>query len=290
MAFFILYDMKIQLINFFIKVFTAIVRFSKKRLTALYELKYFTEFEERPDDIYIVTYPKSGTTWMQMILYTLIYQKEPDFKHIYDVSPWLSNEAFKHNSCEKVNKLPSPRFFKSHDPYEKFTPGFEGKIIYVYRDVLDLAVSYFYHKKHYNNPDIMMDELLEDSFNETKNFNWFTFHKNWLENKHNYPVFYISYEDLKTDFEGAVIQIARYLKIELTTETIELAKKYASFEYMKAHEEKFGEQPENNQPMVYNQFIRKGNIGEGKAELTDEQKKYLLSKYEEHIAPLINRQ
>jgi hypothetical protein len=279
--------MKIKILNFFIDLFSKLHEFSKRRLDSLYELKYFTEFEERDSDIYIVTYPKSGTTWMQMILYMLIHKKEPDFEHIYDVSPWLSNEAFMRNSCERVNQLPSPRFFKSHDRYDKFTPGFSGKIIYVYRDVYDLAVSYYYHRKHYNKADIKMDELLDDAFNSSKEFNWFSFHKNWLTNKHNFPVFYISYENLKNDFEDAVMQIARYLNITTTPEFIEMVKKYASFEYMKANETKFGEQPEKTPKMVYNQFIRKGTSGEGKTELTEDQKKYLQDKYNEIIAPLI---
>lgn len=279
--------MKIKIINILIKLFTAIGRFSKNRIDALYEFKYFTQFEERKDDIYIVTYPKSGTTWVQMILYVLINQKKPDFNHIYDVSPWLSNEAFKRKSVEKVNILPSPRFFKSHDRYEKFTPGFEGKIIYVYRDVLDLTVSYYYHKKHYNDLNITVDQLIDDSFNTQKPYNWFTFHKNWLLNKNKHQIFYISYENLKSDFEQAAIQIAKFLKIKTDLKVIEMAKKYASFEYMKANEIKFGEQPEKEHQAIFNQFIRKGAVGEGKLELTENQKQKLIENYNKIIAPIL---
>lgn len=279
--------MKIKFINLLIQFFTAIGRFSKSRLDALYEFKYFTQFEERKDDIYIVTYPKSGTTWVQMILYVLINQKEPDFNHIYDVSPWLSNEAFKRKSVERVNKLPSPRFFKSHDRYEKFTSGFEGKIIYVYRDMLDLTVSYYYHKKYYNDSEITIDQLIDDSFNSQKPYNWFTFHKNWLLNKNKHPIFYISYEKLKSDFEEAIIQIAGFLNIKIDVKVVEMVKKYASFEYMKNNEIKFGEQPEHKHQAVFNQFIRKGKVGEGKLELTENQKQKLIENYNKIIAPIL---
>lgn len=284
---FYFYKMKKAIINFLIKLFTSVGKFAKKRLNALYELKYFIEFEDRKDDIYIVTYPKSGTTWMQMIIYLLIYKKEPDFDHIYNVSPWLSNEAFKRSSAKRVNELPSPRFFKSHDRYDKFVPGFKGKIIYVYRNVFDLTVSYFYHKKHYNDSKLELQQLIDESFNPSKEYNWFNYHEKWLINKNNHPIFYVSYENLKLDLEGAIKQLAQFLEIPLSDELLELVKKYASFEYMKANEQKFGEQPEEKHQMVYNQFIRKGEVGSGKEELTDEQRNFLTEKYKEIIEPLI---
>jgi hypothetical protein len=40
------------------------------------------EFVPRLDDIFIVTYPRSGTTWMQMILYQLTTDGALDFPHI----------------------------------------------------------------------------------------------------------------------------------------------------------------------------------------------------------------
>ena len=52
-------------------------------------LMYQMRFGEREDDIYIVSYPKSGTTRMQMLLYQLTTDGNMDFDHIDDISPWL---------------------------------------------------------------------------------------------------------------------------------------------------------------------------------------------------------
>ncbi len=46
------------------------------------------DFNIRPDDIFIVTYPRSGTTWMQMILYQLTTDGKMNFPHISKVCPW----------------------------------------------------------------------------------------------------------------------------------------------------------------------------------------------------------
>ena len=44
--------------------------------------QYKMKFGQRDSDIYIVSYPKSGTTKMQMILYQLTTEGHMDFNHI----------------------------------------------------------------------------------------------------------------------------------------------------------------------------------------------------------------
>src|SRR5262249_49561577 len=58
----------------------------------LLELKHF-KFVPRPDDIFIVTYPRSGTTWMQMILYQLTTDGNMDIPHIAERCPWFERST-----------------------------------------------------------------------------------------------------------------------------------------------------------------------------------------------------
>lgn len=46
--------------------------------------KLMQDFGARETDIYVVTFPKSGTTLMQMIIYQLTTQGNMDFQHLYD--------------------------------------------------------------------------------------------------------------------------------------------------------------------------------------------------------------
>ena len=103
-------------------------------------------FGERKDDIYISTYPKSGTTVMQMILYHLTTDGSMDFNHIYDVSPWIRNASFR---SQKPPNLPSPRLIKTHDHYKDFDKNTKGRFIYVYRNGMDVAVSHFHQETNY---------------------------------------------------------------------------------------------------------------------------------------------
>lgn len=231
---------------------------------------YFVGFEDRDDDIYIVTFLKSGTTWMQVILYNMLTDGNMDFEHIYDVSPWPSNQAFIGEKVEKINNLPSPRILKSHDLYDRFDSNSKAKFIHIIRDGKDVAVSLYHHNKNYLDYTTTLDKTFEQYFTGNKNgLDWFYYNKEWIENKNNLNVLYISYEQLKLDFNNTITKIADFLNIELTEQKIKNIKEHSSFEYMKEHEAKFGEVSKDKK--IYNQFIRNGNIGEGKKDLSQEQ-------------------
>ena len=272
--------------NFKYRILTALENFIKKvnqntakSLIEIRKYKYFMGFEEREADIYVTTFLKSGTTWMQMILYQMVGKGGADFDHIYDVAPWVHNEAYLGKSPERVNKLPSPRIIKSHDPYERFDKNVKGRFIFVYRNGQDVAVSLYYHIQSYENPDVTFDENFDKYF-KAGEYNWFSFTKQWLKNEHDFPILYISYEALKNDFEGTVRRIADFLEVTLTPEILDNIATYTTFEYMKQHETKFGERPQKMDRRRFDQFIRKGSLGEGKKYLNDEQ----LKAYEEKFS------
>src|SRR5262245_3833885 len=75
-------------------------------------LKYL-DYAPRPDDIFIVTYPRSGTTWMQMILYQLTTDGNMNFPHITQHCPWFERSL---KAGKGFDTLPAPRLFKSHLP------------------------------------------------------------------------------------------------------------------------------------------------------------------------------
>src|SRR5262249_13623462 len=111
---------------------------------ATLELRRF-KFVPRPDDIFIVTYPRSGTTWMQMILYQLTTDGSMEIPHIAQHSPWFERSP---DSEQGYEERAAPRIFKSHLPFEQVPKG-PGRYIYVARDGRDVAVSYFnFYRSH----------------------------------------------------------------------------------------------------------------------------------------------
>ncbi|MBL0309454.1 MAG: sulfotransferase domain-containing protein [Bacteroidetes bacterium] len=244
-------------------------------------MKYELLFGERDDDIYVVTFLKAGTTWMQMILYQLTTDGAMNFKHIYDVSPWLRNLADRNGT---IPDLLSPRIVKTHDPYNKVDKNKKGKYIFVVRDGLDVANSLYHHRKNYNSTKITFQESFEMSFRDEDDSNWFKFHEQWLRNKNKLPILYVRYEDLQQNFVQELFRIAKFLGIELKPEHINRIQEHCSFDFMKQHESKFGEQPNvEKHEIVYNQFIRTGKMGEGEKVISEADKEYFYKRFNFHL-------
>jgi hypothetical protein len=86
-----------------------------------------TEFVARNDDVYVVNYPRSGTTWMQFMLYRLAAGNDLDFSHISQVSPWFERSlAIGSMTAANFERFPSPRIMKSHLPYGWLDRGRSG--------------------------------------------------------------------------------------------------------------------------------------------------------------------
>jgi hypothetical protein len=99
-----------------------------------------------PDDVYIVTYPKSGTTWTQQIAKLIKNNGVDNGVELATTIKWLAKDG--PASCKDV---PPPRYLKSHDTYEMIH-GVEptaspAKYVYIARNPKDVAVSYYHHLK-----------------------------------------------------------------------------------------------------------------------------------------------
>jgi hypothetical protein len=83
---------------------------------SLFELKHF-KYVARPDDIFIATYPRSGTTWMQMILYQLTTDGEMDMPHMAQHCPWFERSM---NSAQGFDNRPSRGSLRPICPIARF--------------------------------------------------------------------------------------------------------------------------------------------------------------------------
>ncbi|XP_061449800.1 sulfotransferase 2B1-like isoform X2 [Rhineura floridana] len=164
-------------------------------------LNFASTFQFCGSDVLLVTYPKSGTTWMQEIL-TLIYsdgdprpaKTTPNWAR----TPWLEHIHFK----ELLQETEGPRLLTTHMPPQVLAASLrkaKPKVIHLVRNPKDVAVS-FYHFCRMANffPDPgSFDEFLLAFLDGTVHYgSWFEHTKGWLNCKEELDVFYITYEEL----------------------------------------------------------------------------------------------
>ena len=247
-------------------------------MEALLQVKIYTkEFDYRDDDIYVSSFMKSGTTVMQMMVYQLMTDGNMDFKHIYDVSPWLEQAVDQNRS---LRKLPSPRIMKTHADYKFFPKQAKGKIIYVVRNGMDVAVSMYHQYRDLELMNMDWDKFLNTVF---KRKSWFTHVEEWLENKKGLDIFYVKYEDLTQNPRKTIDALSQYLGIQPSEETIQRTIERCSFQFMKENEAKFGPRKPVEDKRRYDQFIRKGESNKGQLQFNDAQREWYTSLYNKHL-------
>lgn len=245
----------------------------------------YLEYTARPDDVFIVSYPRSGTTWLQMIVYQLTTDGSMDFAHIGEVCPWFERVAL---NKRNIHRMPSPRVFKSHLPYI-WIPKRICRYIYVARDGRDVAVSFYhFYKSHFRYSGSFSDFYRRFMRGWVVWGSWFYHVSQWWKHRHKLNVLFLRYEDMVADLEGTIRKIIAFLELEIPEERLPEIIRRCSFQFMKEHEEKFDFAFELllEQGMTPSTFLRVGRAGGWPSYFSPEQSARYDEKFERSVGRL----
>ncbi len=192
----------------------------------------YMDFVPRPDDIFIVTCPRSGTTWMQNILYQLTTDGDIESFVLDEFSPYFE---YPHAEMRDYEELPSPRILKSHLPY-RYMP--KAKCIYVARDGRDVAVSYFHSHLNRKMPFCQFFELFLQNKTDWLE-GYFEHVRGWYAHKDDPNILFLKYEDLSRDLAGSVRKVIDFCGFEIPPERLPGILERCSFAYMREHQLRF---------------------------------------------------
>ncbi|KAH0626446.1 hypothetical protein JD844_001424 [Phrynosoma platyrhinos] len=197
-------------------------------------------FQVRDDDIFNVTYQKSGTVWMLEILSLIRSNGDPSWCRTvpnWDRGPWF--ETVLGYRIAQTNN--SPRIISSHLPAQLFAKSFfksKAKIIYTVRNPKDVLVSLYHFAsmfRPYKDPGTL-DQFLDVFLKGDVPFgSWFDHVKGWMNLKDKENFFFITYEELQEDLRGSVVRICQFLGKDLDDAAIDSVVANASFEAMKSN-------------------------------------------------------
>ena len=246
-------------------------------------MKEMTHYQ---DDVWIITYPKSGITWTSQIVKLIHSKGVQDNIKVTTTVPWLEAERF--TGDVPLEDLPRPRAFRSHFPYDKFPCGpphsLPSKFIYVMRNPKDLVVSHFnFVCLHGMLSNITWDQFWMKFINGTYIYgDTFDHVLSWWAHRDSPNILVLTYEDMKKDLPQAVSKIASFLQVDLSLEVVQKIADLTTFDKMKTDAtanyswEKLFDNKEGKPS-----FLRKGKVGDWKNHLTAEESAAIDKKYAE---------
>lgn len=247
-------------------------------------------FRSQPNDILLATYPKSGTTWLKALLFSIknwTSVNHPDQNPLLTASPHeLVPMLESYAANNPTNPRPSNSLMHTHIPYNSLPESTKSsgcRIVYVFRDPKDVLVScwHFVNKlKPEAIPQISLAEAFEQFSKGVSPYGPYWDHVlgywrasiEWPER-----VFFLRYEDLKKEPCFHTKRLVEFLghpfvaeeKVEsLVSEVVE----FCSFEKLSNLEvNKTGSHSGFGFSVIENKiFFRQGEVGDSKNHLASE--------------------
>ena len=246
----------------------------------------FRGYVPGPQDVFVMTYAKSGTNWMMQIAHQLIYHGKGEYDHLHDLVPWpdtlampgpLKKYAIPLEEATHWRSAPEQlRVIKTHFNWDMLPHSDKARYIAVIRDPKDIFVSSYHfirdgiYGRSMPTVETWLDLFLSPDF--PIGGSWAVNTAGYWAERHRPNILVASFKDMKRDLRGTVNQVARFLGIDVGDDIIDEVCRLSSFAYMKSIDQKFaiGKMIAWREPGV---MIRKGAQGGSSEMLTPAQQR-----------------
>ncbi|CAF0973550.1 unnamed protein product [Didymodactylos carnosus] len=263
----------------------------------LESLYFALSYQARADDLFIVTYPRSGTTWMQNIVYNLQTGGQPfdaDRDHFFEQNPTLELDGEL-----GIEIMQRPGAIKTHLPMDRVSNHPLAKYICVIRNPKDVCVSYYvFYNMLGEVPKLEFDQFFQYFIDGRLLLNdYFEVLRSTWQRRNEDNVLLVSYEDMRTDLRSVICKVANFINIVLSDELLEQVMQHSSFDYMKdkfdaerrMFEAKIIENTEDKIAAAQRRekfiaesemkIVRKGEINDWKSFMTPEQSRRIYDRF-----------
>ena len=229
----------------------------------------------RSTDVFLCTYPKSGTTWLGFMIAQILKpdpKEQIDLKSMGQYVPDVNLLYTQRGSLEQYSQMSDPRFFLCHAACDLNLP----KVVYVIRDPRDVMVSYWHYQKFLKKDyqQSLADFICDDSHWPCE---WDEHVASWLLPTTHPNLLMVRYEELHEDGGNVLRAVLDFAGVRYTNRAISAAVEASRFDRMRAAEERFGVHGKAGDQRE--RFVRKGRIGSWRVEMNADEQRLLQQKY-----------
>ncbi|MFP3938091.1 MAG: sulfotransferase domain-containing protein [Phycisphaerae bacterium] len=206
-----------------------------------------------PRDVFIASYPRSGSTWVRFLLANLVARgsEQIDFQTLPRYVPDLHIEE----QWRTIRNMHSPRLLKTHElPSRRFR-----RVIYLLRDGRDVAVSHYLYLCGLDRFDGSFLDFVRNT--DIGPARWAKHVSSWLETPGRPAVFTVRYEDLLADTADELRRMAEFAELPTDEKNVERAVTRSNFAVMKKLQDTAGRPYDDTEGMEH---VRKGTAGQWK--------------------------
>ena len=225
------------------------------------------------NDVFVASYPRSGSTWLRFMLFEILTQKDAEFDDVNRYIPDVGGQR------HAVALLPNQgRLIKTHEP---FRPDYR-RAIYIFRDGRDVALSEYGYQKAQGWIDRSFDDYLKMFVKGNASYygSWQEHVRSWIESPLNArgDLMLVSYRELKQKSETTLTRIAEFLKVRVPAQVIQNAIRNNNLQNMRKKEDRapqIGYDPRTKSIPEEKRFVRSGTVDGWRERLTPAQAEFL---------------
>lgn len=265
----------------------------------------FFNFKAKSSDTWVISYPRSGTTWTQELVWLLsnnldyetagkitLAERFPFLEFSMFNHPevtkallnWNKADPVKQQLCKEIARpgyqvleaLPSPRFIKTHFPLSLLPNVLDSgcKIVYVARNPKDVAVSWYIQNKAFITQGYIGE--FPEFWNYFKNDltawspYWEHLKEAWNQRNHKNLLF-LFYEELQADFLATIKRVSKFLNKSYNDEELKTLIEYLDIKNFKNNPMvNFEELQDCGILLMKGVFVRQGQNGNWKSVFSKE--------------------
>jgi Sulfotransferase domain len=212
-------------------------------------------------DVFLASYPRSGSTWLRFMMLEILTGSSPDFKKVNQLLPSVGDHS------SGVPLLPGTgRLIKTHEAYRKQYK----KAVYLVRDARDVVLSEYAYEKGLGRFEKDCDQFLRVFLSgKVSGYGSWQHHvHSWLDadSGGDVELLVVRFEELRRHPEETLARLTQFIGVNVDDQLIRKVVADNSLDMMKKKEDMSPQMPKGG-----NRFVRSGAVGGWMESLTPAQ-------------------